>query len=137
MVAGAAAGAGMMAVCLGLLAGGAAALLPLPEARFTLVWTHSVEKGEWHEEWRVVPHGLHGVEARIKGSGAGIDPPPSATLADGWYRWPLDGLVLPRLVLARSQVVADHRLCVGGDCRPLSHYIGGTDAIVLDPCHAP
>lgn len=128
-------GAGVMALCLAALAGTAA--VPLPEGRFTLAWTHSIEKVEWHEEWRVEPGRLVGLEARIKGSGAGMEPPAGARLEGGWYRWTMPPGGHARLILARSDAVADHRLCVGGDCRPLSHYIGGMDAVIVEPCHAP
>ncbi len=127
----------MMALCLSLLAGGATATVPLPDQRFTLAWTHSVEKIEWQEDWQVQPDRLRGVEARVKGSGAGMEPPPDAIRAGGWYRWPMPPHGLERLILARSDAVADYRLCVGGDCRALSHYIGGTDAVTVEPCHAP
>ncbi|MFX6230366.1 DUF1850 domain-containing protein, partial [Acinetobacter baumannii] len=30
----------------------------LAVAAFTLSWTHSVEKVEWQEDWRVTPQGL-------------------------------------------------------------------------------
>lgn len=125
-----------MALCLSLLVGGAEAVVPLPDGRFTLAWSHSIEKVEWQEDWRVQSGRLRGLEARVKGSGAGMEPPPDATLAGGWYRWPMPQGVA-RLILARSDAVADHRLCVGGECRELSHYIGGTNAVILEPCHAP
>lgn len=127
----------MMTLCLGVLAEAATAVIPLPDGRFTLAWTHSIEKVEWQEDWRAEPGRLVGVEARVKGSGAGMEPPPHAVLANGWYRWPTTSISRPRLVLARSDALPDHKLCVEGDCRPLSHYIGGTRSVTLEPCHAP
>jgi hypothetical protein len=56
-------------------------------AAFTLAWTNSVEKVEWQEDWRVTPQGLQLVSARVKGSGAGMEPPPEARLSDGWFQW--------------------------------------------------
>ncbi len=53
---------------------------------FTLVWTHSIEKVDWQEDSRVTPAGLELVQARVKGSGAGMEPPPEARLVDGWFR---------------------------------------------------
>ena len=38
---------------------------------FTLVWTHSVEKVEWQEDWKIINSKLKIVESRVKGSGAG------------------------------------------------------------------
>ena len=45
---------------------------------FTLAWAHSIEKIRWEEDWRVEENQLHLVEARIKGTGAGMEPPPDA-----------------------------------------------------------
>ena len=59
----------------------------LQVSAFTLVWTHSVEKVDWQEDWRIDGGALRLVEARVKGSGAGMEPPPEATLTDGWWRW--------------------------------------------------
>jgi hypothetical protein len=56
-------------------------------AAFTLAWTHSIEKVDWQEDWRVTPQGLELVQARVKGSGAGMEPPPEARLVDGWFQW--------------------------------------------------
>jgi len=127
----------MISLCLAAALSAASARLPLPEGQFSLRWVHSIEKVEWREEWRVSPSGLDLAEARIKGSGAGMEPADDAVLVDGWYVWHPHNPPLSKLILARSGVVADHRLCVGGDCRAVSDYIGGTDAIVLEPCHAP
>ena len=54
---------------------------------FTLGWTHSVEHVRWEEDWRVTPAGLELVEARVQGSGAGMEPPEGARLAGGWWTW--------------------------------------------------
>jgi hypothetical protein len=45
---------------------------------FTLSWTHSVERIRWEEDWQLTSRGLELVEARVKGSGAGMEPPPEA-----------------------------------------------------------
>lgn len=128
----------MIALCLALMMPNTpAAQVTLPDDRFTLTWIHSIEKVEWQEDWRVGTTGLTGLEARIKGSGAGMEPPAFARLERGWYRWPMPPETRPRLVLARSEFAADHRLCVKGVCRPLSHFIGGTESVILEPCHAP
>ncbi len=42
---------------------------------FTLSWTHSVEKTEWQEDWKINNTKLELIEARVQGSGAGMDPP--------------------------------------------------------------
>ena len=58
--------------------------ITLAASLFTLSWTHSVERVRWEEDWRVTPAGLEIVEARVKGSGAGMEPPPDAVLKNGW-----------------------------------------------------
>jgi hypothetical protein len=102
----------------------------LSVAAFTLVWTHSVEKVEWQEDWRVTPAGLLLVQARVKGSGAGMEPPPEARLIDGWFQWRPKREVLPEVVLGNSGAAGEWRLCAGGKCRTLSdifgYSIGGT-----------
>ena len=58
----------------------------LAVASFTLAWTHSVEKTRWEEDWRVGARGLEIVEARVKGSGAGMEPGPDARFDGTWWR---------------------------------------------------
>lgn len=125
----------MIALCLAALAGAATSRLDLPaDGGFRLVWTHSIEKVDWVEEWRAGAPGLVGVEARIKGSGAGMEPAPFATLRDGWYVWPMSDAPRPQLILARSDAVADHRLCVDETCHPLSALIGGDGPVTVTVC---
>jgi hypothetical protein len=54
-------------------------------AAFTLVWTHSIEKVDWQEDWRITPDRLVLEQARVKGTGAGMEPPPDARRIDGWF----------------------------------------------------
>lgn len=76
-------GGGGLSLCLASLG----VVKTLSVAAFTLVWTHSVEKVDWQEDWRVTSHGLQLVQARVKDSGAGMEPPPEARLVDGWFQW--------------------------------------------------
>ena len=96
----------------------------LSVAVFTLAWTHSVERTEWQEDWRITPAGLELVQARIKGSGAGMEPPPEARLVDGWFQWRPKRGVLPEVVLVNSGAACEWRLCVSGKCRTLSDIFG-------------
>ncbi|MCB1637494.1 MAG: DUF1850 domain-containing protein, partial [Thiothrix sp.] len=48
--------------------------LTLAVSLFTLSWTHSVEKTGWQEDWQVSKAGLQLLQARVKGSGAGMEP---------------------------------------------------------------
>jgi hypothetical protein len=103
---------------------------------FTLAWTHSVEKIAWEEEWRVEPAGLHLVMARVRGSGAGMEPPPeSRRVGDAW-EWQPHVPVLPKVVLRRSGATEDWRLCPdGAACRPLSDLVPAhADPVVMTPC---
>ena len=59
-----------------LLAG--STIASLMAGAITLAWTHSVEKIVWEEDWRSTPAGLELVEARVRGSGAGMEPPQGA-----------------------------------------------------------
>lgn len=126
-----------MSVC--LTAGLLAATLSLDA--FTLTWVHSVERSAIEEDYRVTATGLVLTEARIKGSGAGFDPPAGSVLRGGWWHYRPSLPPLPRIALARSGTVADWRLCAGGRCTPLGALLPGarpTDTIVVAPCqHAP
>ena len=115
-----------------LVAGALAATLNWGD--FTLSWTHSVEKVEWGESWTVTPSGLQLTEARIKGSGAGMEPGPEAVPRDGWFVWRPSSPPVQTLTLARSGVVASHRLCHAGDCRALDELIPGDGPVTLRPC---
>jgi hypothetical protein len=104
---------------------------------FTLAWTHSVEKVEWQEDWRVTPAGLQLAEARVKGSGAGMEPAPEARLSGGWFRWKPARPAMPELVLGHSGAAGEWRLCADGKCRTLSEILGhpvGAGATTLRAC---
>jgi hypothetical protein len=113
-------GGGRVSLCLA----SAGAVKTLSIAAFTLVWTHSIEKLDWQEDWRVTPRGLELVQARVKGSGAGMEPPPEARLVHGWFRWQLRRAALPEVVLANSGAAGEWRLCHDGSCRTLSDIFG-------------
>lgn len=124
----------MSLLCAALLSGALTWELPLPG--FELVWTHSVERVEWREAYRVEPAALRLVAVRVKGSGAGMEPPDGSVLEDGWWvSHPMTWL--PELVLARSGAVEDYRLCFREDCRPLADWLPGlppTGAVTLRSC---
>jgi hypothetical protein len=112
---------------------GAGKSAALAVSAFTLAWTHSVEKVEWQEDWRVTPAGLVLDAARVKGTGAGMEPPPEAKLEAGWWRWRPGGAPRSVMVLRRSGTTADWRLCAGEQCRPLGDILAA-DPIALSPC---
>ncbi|MFN4156062.1 MAG: DUF1850 domain-containing protein [Paracoccaceae bacterium] len=112
-----------------------ALVLALAGPGFTLHWTHSVEKTEWVEEWRVQPHSLRLSQARIKGSGAGMEPGQGAVLHSGWWVWS-PGTEVPVLHLAASGATgAGWLLCDGVICHELGAKAEG--AIRIAPCTSP
>lgn len=107
----------------------------LPVTGFTLAWTHSVEKVVWEEDYRVERHGLVPVAARVRGSGAGMEPPAGAVLRDGAWHYRPSIESLPRLVLTVSPHAGDYRLCSAGRCRMLGELAGvRAGAVHLFPC---
>lgn len=101
---------------------------------FTLAWTHTIERTAWEEDWRVEPAALVLVEARVKGTGAGMEPPDDARFDGGWWRWS-PGLSVPMVTLRRAPEAGDWRLCVDGTCRPFGTLLPATaDPVTLAPC---
>lgn len=72
-----------MSLCLAA----AAMAMSLAVDAFTLRWTHSVERTEWQERWQVEGGELVLQEARVRGSGAGMEPGEGAVLLNGWWVW--------------------------------------------------
>lgn len=120
-----------MSLC---LAAGAL-VVALGADEITLRWRHSVQKTLWEEVWRATPEGLVLAEARVEGSGAGMEPPEGAALRDGFWRW-RPGLPAQReIVMRRSGATADWQLCIAGACRPMGDYLPeDADPVVLRAC---
>jgi hypothetical protein len=117
----------MVGIC--LVAGLITATLPL--SAFTLGWTHSIEKIRWEEDWHIDAGALVISEARIRGSGAGMEPQPDAVLKDGvWHYRPA---LPPQTVLrlTHSPYPGGYELCVEGRCRTLADYLPGIDNSVV------
>jgi hypothetical protein len=109
----------------------------LSVAAFTLAWTHSIEKVDWQEDWRVNGRGLELLQARVKGSGAGMEPPPDARLVDGWFQWRPQRAAMPEVVLGNSGAAGEWRLCTDGKCRTLSEIFGfriGSNVTTMSAC---
>jgi hypothetical protein len=119
---------------MGLCLAGAGLVVALNADALTLSWRHSVEKILWEEDWALRSGRIALVEARVKGSGAGMEPPPEARLVDGAWRWRPGLPPLPELVLRRSGATADWRVCVRGDCRAMEDIIPAADPVTLRPC---
>lgn len=109
---------------LSLCLASAGAVKALAVASFTLAWTHSIEKVEWQEDWRLTAARLELVEARVKGSGAGMEPPPEARLAGGWFRWRPERPAMHQVTLGNSGAAGEWRLCANGKCLTLSEILG-------------
>src|SRR5882757_1666920 len=109
----------------------------LSMAAFTLVWTHSIEKVDWQEDWRITPQGLQLEQARVKGSGAGMEPPPEARLVDGWFQWQPKRPPMPEVALGNSGAAGEWRLCHDGNCKTLSEILDhpvGVDVTTMKAC---
>ena len=132
----------LLGVCLALAAAGPSAVpVFVPGERFTLAWTHSIEKVRWEEDYAVLPGApptLQALSARIRGSAAGMEPPDDAVLRNGWYEytpttWSPDGLRL-----TRSVYTADYHWCTASGCVPLGRLLPSDgDITLLTPCARP
>lgn len=121
-----------MSLC--ILSGGET--LALAASAFTLSWSHSVERIRWEEDWRVTPAGLELVEARVAGSGAGMEPPEGAILRDGFWTYAPNLPVLPQILLAASGATAGGwRLCAADRCLELG--AGSGEPVKISPCRPP
>ncbi|HSM22835.1 MAG TPA: DUF1850 domain-containing protein [Rubrivivax sp.] len=146
----------MLGVCL-LLAAAALGEEPrfVPLQRFTLAWTHSIEKVRWEEDYAVdsgvncdvgckvgcepgcelqadgTPPRLRALAARVRGSGAGMEPPPDAVWHGGWYHYRPAESEAGTLRLTRSEFTPDYELCADGVCRPLAHWVPSDGGVTL------
>jgi hypothetical protein len=91
---------------------------------FTLTWVHSVEHTAIEEDYRATGGKLLLTTARIKGSGAGFDPPPGSRLENGWWRYE-PHMSLDGLTLARADAPGDWRICLENLCRSVDSYLAG------------
>lgn len=126
----------------GLCVAAAGLAVHIAASSFTLSWTHTVEKTLWEEEWRIEEGGLVLARARVKGSGAGMEPPAAARLEHGFYVWEPDER-RASIVLRNDPHAGDWTLCAGGGCAALREWLGGdADPVRLSPatrrgCEAP
>ncbi len=133
-----------LGVCLSLAAAPQVPPRFVAARAFTLAWTHSIEKIRWEEDY-TVRTGARGQpilipgHARIRGSGAGMEPPPDALLRpDGWYEYQPHTGPLSLLRLTRSPYTADYDWCVQGRCEPLRAIMPTDgDVTLLRPCRGP
>ena len=121
----------MDAICL-LVAGALRATLPASE--ITVGWDHSVEKTRWEERYRVDGMSLRLVEARIRGSGSGMEPAPDATFEKGWWTWRPRDTTLATLRLTLSPYTRDYDICWSAGCEPLQRIVNATGVVELRAC---
>jgi hypothetical protein len=123
----------LMALC--LAAGAVAASLAVQS--FTLAWMHSIEKIRWEEDWRIEGGQLHIVAARIRGTGAGMEPPPDAVLRNSAWHYRPQVAAMDELTLAHSPYTAGYEFCREGECVPLADFLPGiadSTPVVLSGC---
>ncbi len=108
-----------------LAAGAASAVLAVDA--FTLAWTHSIEKIRWEEDWRIENHLLVADEARIRGSGAGMEPPAGSVLRDGVWHYRPSLPPQQALRLTHSPHAVGYTLCTSTNCAPLADRLPGID----------
>lgn len=100
---------------------------------FTLAWMHSIEKLRWEEDYRVEGATLRLTEARIRGSGAGMEPPAGARLDEhGVWHYVPPLAPLPVLRLTQSSYTRGYELCHGGRCAPLADIVPGLPEGVVE-----
>lgn len=128
-------GDGVTTLCIALALG--AVVASFTAERFTLSWTHSVEKIRWEEDYTIHPQHLELVAARIRGSGAGMEIPEDAHYNNGAWEYHPAVAPLPRLTLAASQYAGDYDLCIDGQCQPLTRYTRGASPVELFACRKP
>ncbi len=113
----------------------AGALIRLGALALTLSWTHSVEKAQWQEDLRLGPAGIAVTEARVTGSGAGMEPPPDARFEAGFWRWRPNRPPLASIVLRRSRETEDWTVCVNGECRRIGELAPAqADPVTIAAC---
>jgi len=123
------------------LAGVLQAPVFVPARAFTLAWTHTIERQRWEEDYEILPGPparIHAIQARVRGSGAGMEPPANAQLKGSWYEYRPDEPWPAELRLMRSEFAPDYELCRRGVCHPLSYWLASDGGVtVLRPCAPP
>src|SRR5690606_39583472 len=104
------------------------ALPILPVPAFTLAWDHTIEKIRWEEDYRVTAEGLVLGEARVKGSGAGMEIPDGAELRNGSWHYQRQLPPLQPLRVGRTPEAGAYQLCIDQRCRPMSDWLGPPQA---------
>ena len=110
---------------------------PLGEA-VMLRWTHSIQKVAWEEDYRREGNDLRLVTARVRGTGAGMEPPADAVFRDGAWHYTPALAPLPQLSLRHSAHAAPYIICNATLCQPVTDWLPGLPAdatLELAPCN--
>jgi hypothetical protein len=106
----------MMALCIASAVG----VAKIAAAAFTLSWSHSVEKTRWEEDWIIANGALNIIEARVEGSGAGMEPGAQARFDGTFWRWKPQTPPLKELRLMQTSGSREGwTLCANGACRTI------------------
>jgi hypothetical protein len=120
-----------MGVC--ILAGALHTVLAMNA--FTLAWTHSIEKVRWEEDYRREGQVLVLESARIRGSAAGMEPPPDSVFSNGVWHYTPASNKFAQLTLANSSFGGNYELCIDGKCRPLAFSTKTeNEPTIIKPC---
>ena len=98
---------------------------------FTLAWMHSIEKIRWEEDWRIDGTALVLDEARILGTGAGMEPPANAVLKNGVWHYRPSTPPQTVLRLTHSPYTRGYEICNTGRCWPLADHLPGIENTVV------
>jgi len=125
----------MSGICIALAAS-AVVLARLPE-RMTLAWEHTVEKVRWEEDYRLEGSRLLLTEARVRGTGAGMDIPDDAVFTAGVWRYRPALSPLAQITITNSLLPLGYDLCVDGKCSRLHDVIGDEERqLTISACPA-
>lgn len=112
-----------------------AQIVALAIEAFSLSWTHSVEKIEWRENWRIDDARLVLRSASVEGSGAGMEVPDGAVLKDGAWHYRPTLAPLRELHLRDAGLGNDWTLCSAKGCRRLGDIVSSPSGLItLAPC---
>ena len=95
----------------------------LPD-RITLAWEHTVEKVRWEEDYELQDSLLLLTEARVRGTGAGMDIPDDAVFAGGVWRYRPNLPPLAQITLTNLMLPLGYDMCVAAKCSRLRELIG-------------
>jgi len=118
-------------LCIAVLLG--TAVHTLPTDRITLSWMHTVEKTQWEEGYRIADGALTIEEARVKTSGAGMDPPRDATWSSGWWRYKPSIGFLEEVILANSEFALGYTICWANFCESMRELVPRGEFVKIAP----